>query len=206
MHSGGLAPSEYRKQIDSDLARRSSAGGFVYLGFLVALLATTDYFSRYPKTLATFGAFSAASAGLRFFLGRRFQQRYDRNPRAWRSAYFLSINLNILAWGALLAITFLLFGYDDWKTLLLLIYLAGTAPIALYSLNVARSAGPPCVPVCFDPSDDLRQSVCGRYPRLRHGHGLLLVSAFRPVPRSNPAPSVRAVHTREIRTGCRQKI
>ena len=135
MHSGGLAPSEYRKQIDSDLARRSSAGGFVYLGFLVALWATTDYFSRYPKTLATFSAFSAASAGLRFFLGRRFQQRYDRNPRAWRSAYFLSINLNILAWGALLAITFLLFGYGDWKTLLLLICLAGTAPVALASMS-----------------------------------------------------------------------
>src|SRR5256885_1916848 len=135
MHSGEVTPSEYRKQIDSDLARRSSAGGFVYLGFLVALWATTDYFSRYPKTLATFSAFSAASAGLRFFLGRRFRQRYDRNPRAWRSAYFLSINLNILAWGAFQAITFLLFGYDDWKTLLLLICLAGTAPVALASMS-----------------------------------------------------------------------
>jgi len=107
----------------------------VYLGFLAALWATTDYFSRYPKALAAFSAFSAASAGLRFFLGRRFQQRYDRNPRAWRSAYFLSINLNILAWGAFLAITFLLFGYDDWKTLLLLICLAGTAPVALASMS-----------------------------------------------------------------------
>src|SRR5438034_205564 len=45
MHSGDLAPSEYRTQVDSDLARRSSAGGFVYLGFLVALWVTTDYFS-----------------------------------------------------------------------------------------------------------------------------------------------------------------
>src|SRR5436309_1553463 len=135
MHSGGLAPSEYRKRIDSDLARRSSAGGFVYLGFLVALWATTDYFSRYPKTLATFSAFSAASADVRLFLGRRFQPLYDRNPRAWRSAYFLSINLNILAWGAFQAITFLLFGYDDWKTLLLLICLAGTAPVALASMS-----------------------------------------------------------------------
>jgi len=135
MHSGGLAPSEYRKQIDSDLARRSSAGGFVYLGFLAALWATTDYFSRYPKALAAFSAFSAACAGARLFLGCRFQPRYDRNPRAWRLAYFLAVNLNILAWGAFLAITFLLFGYDDWKTLLLLICLAGTAPVALASMS-----------------------------------------------------------------------
>src|SRR5258708_25247994 len=135
MHSGEVTPSEYRKQIDSDLARRSSAGGFVYLGFLVALWATTDYFSRYPKALAAFSAFSAVSAGVRLFLGRRFQPRYDRNPRAWRSAYFLAVNLNILAWGVFLAITFLLFGYDDWKTLLLLICLSGTAPIALVSMS-----------------------------------------------------------------------
>src|SRR6266567_624212 len=135
MHSGEVTPSEYRKQIDSDLARRSSAGGFVYLGFLAALWATTDYFSRYPTALAALSAFSAASAGLRFFLSRRFQPRYDRNPRAWRSAYFLSINLNILAWGVFLAITFLLFGYHDWKTLLLLICLAGTAPVALASMS-----------------------------------------------------------------------
>ena len=135
MHSGELAPSDYRKQVDSDLARRSSAGGFVYLGFLVALWATSDYFSRYPKSLAAFSAFSAVCAGVRLFLARRFQARYDRNPRAWRSAYFLAVNLNILAWGAFLAITFLLFGYDDWKTLLLLICLAGTAPIALASMS-----------------------------------------------------------------------
>src|SRR5438552_3456996 len=135
MHSGGLSPSEYRKQIDSDLARRSSAGGFVYLGFLVALWATTDYFSRYPKALAAFTAFSAVSAGARWLLSRRFQSGYAANPWAWRMAYFLAVNLNILAWGAFLAITFLLFGYDDWKTLLLLICLAGTAPIALASMS-----------------------------------------------------------------------
>ena len=68
-------------------------------------------------------------------LGRQFQRIYARNPRAWRTGYFVSVNLNIFAWGAFLAITFLIFGYKDWKTLLLLICLAGTAPIALASLS-----------------------------------------------------------------------
>ena len=111
------------------------AGGFVYLGFLVALWATTDYFSRYPTALAAFSAFSAACAGTRWLLTRRFQSWYSRNPRAWRAAYFLSVNLNILAWGVFVAVTFLVFGYGDWKTLLLLICLAGTAPIALASMS-----------------------------------------------------------------------
>src|SRR5258708_7627668 len=135
MHSGDLSPSEYRTQVDSDLARRSSAGGFVYLGFLVALWATTDYFSHYPKALAAFSAFSAACAAARLLLTRRFESFYSRSPRAWRAAYFLSVNLNILAWGVFVAVTFLVFGYGDWKTLLLLICLAGTAPIALASMS-----------------------------------------------------------------------
>jgi signal transduction histidine kinase/CheY-like chemotaxis protein len=135
MQPADLTPAEYRHQIDSDLARRSSAGGFVYLGFVAALWATTGYFSQYPKPLAALSAFSTACAGMRWYLGRRFQRSYARNPRAWRTAYFLSVNLNILAWGVFLAITFLLFGYEDWKTLLLLICLAGTAPIALASLS-----------------------------------------------------------------------
>jgi signal transduction histidine kinase/ActR/RegA family two-component response regulator len=135
MQPGDLIPSEYRQQIDSDLARRSSAGGFVYLGFVVALWATTGYFSLYPTALAALSAISAVAAIMRLYLGRRFQSLYARNPRAWRTAYFLAVNLNILAWGVFLAITFLLFGYEDWKTLLLLICLAGTAPIALASLS-----------------------------------------------------------------------
>src|SRR5438034_5449450 len=135
MQPRDLTPSEYRQQIDSDLAQRSSAGGFVYLGFAVALWATTGYFSLYPKALAALSAISTVCAGMRLYLGRRFQRSYARNPRAWRTAYFLSVNLNILAWGAFLAVTFLLFGYDDWETLLLLICLAGTAPIALASMS-----------------------------------------------------------------------
>jgi len=135
MQSGDLTSSEYRRQIDSDLARRSSLGGFVYLGFVVALWATTSYFSLYPKTLAGLSAISAMCAGMRLYLSRQFQRIYAHNPCAWRTAYFLSVNLNILAWGAFLSITFLLFGYEDWKTLLLLICLAGTAPIALASLS-----------------------------------------------------------------------
>ncbi|MBZ5592341.1 MAG: response regulator [Acidobacteriia bacterium] len=131
MHPGELLTREYQQQRDSDLAHRSASGGFVYLGFVVALWATTDYFSSHPVLLAAITVISAVCGVARFLLGYRFDGFYGGNPTAWRAAYFLAINLNILAWGLFLMTTFLLYGYRDWKTLLMLICLAGTAPIAL---------------------------------------------------------------------------
>ena len=131
MNSGELSSREYQRQRDSDLARRSSAGGLVYLGFLAALWGTTDYFSRHPVMLGVVTAISAVCGAARFLLGYRFDRLYGSNPVAWRVVYFVAINLNILTWGLFLMVTFLLYGYRDWKTLLLLICLAGTAPIGL---------------------------------------------------------------------------
>src|SRR5689334_3636997 len=122
-------------QIDSDLAHRSLAGGFVYLGFVAALWAATDYASAHRALLLAMGGMSLVFACARFLLGRRFARLHAWNARAWRLAFFLSVNLNVFAWGLFLAATFLLFGYDNWKTMLLLICMAGTAPIALASLS-----------------------------------------------------------------------
>src|SRR6266852_466995 len=127
--------SEYKRQTDFDLAHRSSTGGLVYLGFLAALWATSDYYSTHPGLLAAIAALSLMCGTARFLLGYRFDRIYAWNPDAWRWAYFCAVNLNILAWGLFLTATFLLFGYDDRKTLLLLICLAGTAPIALAALT-----------------------------------------------------------------------
>lgn len=121
--------------MDSDLVRRSSAGGFVYLGFLAALWATTDYFSSHPTLLASVSTVSLVCGCARCLLGYRFERLYAWKPVAWRAAYFAAVNLNILAWGLFLAATFLRFGYSDWKTLLVLICLAGTAPIAMAALT-----------------------------------------------------------------------
>src|SRR5690349_7708579 len=135
MHPGGLASPQHRKQMDSDLVRRSSAGGFVYLGFLAALWATTDYFSSHPTLLASVSTVSLVCGCARCLLGYRFERLYGWNTVAWRAAYFAAVNLNILAWGLFLVATFLRFGYSDWKTLLVLICLAGTAPIAMAALT-----------------------------------------------------------------------
>jgi signal transduction histidine kinase/ActR/RegA family two-component response regulator len=141
MNSGELSSREYQRQRDSDLARRSAAGGLVYIGFLAALWATTDYFSSHPVMLWSVVAISAVCGAARFLLGYRFEHLYESNPVAWRAAYFVAINLNILAWGLFVMATFLLYGYRDWKTLLLLICLAGTAPIGL----AAQTPSPPII-------------------------------------------------------------
>src|SRR5579863_1884951 len=131
MNAVEMSSREYQRQRDSDLARRSSAGGLVYLGFLAALWATTDYFSSHPAMLGAVTAISAVCAAARFLLGYRFDRFYGSNPAAWRTAYFAAINVNILAWGLFAAVTFRLYGFRDWKTLILVICLGGTAPIAL---------------------------------------------------------------------------
>ena len=135
MHPGELAFPQRRKQIDSDLVHRSSAGGFVYLGFLAALWATTDYFASHRVLLAAISTVSVVCGCGRLLLGHRFARLYARNAAAWRAAYFAAVDLNILVWGLFLAATFLRFGYSDWKTLLVLICLAGTAPIAMAALT-----------------------------------------------------------------------
>ena len=131
MDPGELSSGEYKHQRDSDLAQRSAVGGVVYPGFLIALWATTDYFSSHPILLAAISAISAVCGAARFLLGYYFEHLYRRNPVAWRVTHFLAINLNILSWSLFLTATFLRYGYRDWKSLLLIICLAGTAPIAL---------------------------------------------------------------------------
>jgi signal transduction histidine kinase/CheY-like chemotaxis protein len=126
---------DHQIQVDSDLAHRSLAGGFVYLGFVAALWGATDYSSAHRSLLLAIGGISLVFAWTRFLLGYQFARLHAWNARVWRWAYFLSVNLNVLAWGLFVAATFLLFGYDNWTTMLVLICMAGTAPIALASLS-----------------------------------------------------------------------
>src|SRR5579872_6207391 len=134
MEPRSIPRGELRRQTDRDLVARSSAGGFVYLGFVAALFAGTDYYSRYPGLLTAIGGISLFCGAVRFLLGRYFKPIYERNQRLWRSAYFLSINFNAVVWGLFFMATFMLFGPGNWKTLLLLICLSGTTPIALATL------------------------------------------------------------------------
>ena len=119
---------------DHDLAQRSIYGGFVYLGFLAALLVSTDYFSSHPALVTLAGATTLVCASGRYALARYFGSLHPSSPRVWRGAMFLAININSFIWGLFLVETLFLYGYEDWKTLLLLICLAGTAPIALASM------------------------------------------------------------------------
>jgi signal transduction histidine kinase/ActR/RegA family two-component response regulator len=134
MEPGSVPHRELQRQTDTDLVTRSSPGGFIYLGFVAALCAGTDYYSRRPGLLIAAGGISIVCAVARFLLGRHFKRLYERNPFLWRCAYFLATNLNALAWGLFFMATFLLFGAGNWKTLLLLICLTGTAPIAMATL------------------------------------------------------------------------
>src|SRR5689334_6222672 len=81
------ASADYQIQIDSDLAHRSLAGGFVYLGFVAALWAATDYASAHRALLLAMGGMSLVFACARFLLGHRFARLHAWNARIWRLAF-----------------------------------------------------------------------------------------------------------------------
>ena len=128
-----LAREEYLRKSDVDWGQRSMYGGIVYLGFLVALAVGTDYGELHPAALWIVAVVSLLCAAARFILGSGFDCFYRGDGRLWRFGFGLAILLAALIWGAFLAATIRFFGSYDWRTLFLLVCIAGTAPITLSS-------------------------------------------------------------------------
>ena len=107
--------------------------GLVFLGFLLALVAATDYVSMRPIRVFSVSAISAVCAAIMWINGRFFETLYWRAPELSRSVLYAAAILNSLTWGLFFAATLHSFGYYDWKSLLLLVCMAGTAPLTLTS-------------------------------------------------------------------------
>jgi signal transduction histidine kinase/ActR/RegA family two-component response regulator len=124
-------------RIDHDLSRRSMYGGLVYFGFIIALSVATDYARARPAIIVFVAAVTAACAAIRLLLGLFFERLYKYSPLLWRTLLWTAVTVAAGVWGFFLAATILWFGYYDWKTLILLICMAGTAPVALASYTPA---------------------------------------------------------------------
>ena len=133
MASGVLARKEYLQKSDLDWGQRSLYGGIVYLGFLAALAIGTDYGDLHPAALWIVTVFSLLCAAARFILGRGFSRFYRREGRWWRFGFGAAVLITAVVWGAFLAATIRFFGSYDWRTLFLLVCIAGTAPVTLSS-------------------------------------------------------------------------
>ena len=130
---GEPAWNEYLRKSDFDWGQRSMYGGIVYLGFLAALAVGTDYGELHPVALWIVAVLSLVCAAARFILGRVFERFHRDSGGLWRFGFASAILLSALVWGAFLAATIRFFGCYDWRTLFLLVCIAGTAPITLSS-------------------------------------------------------------------------
>ena len=92
--------------------------GLVFLGFLLALVAATDYVSMRPIRVFSVSAISAVCAAIMWINGRFFETLYWRAPELSRSVLYAAAILNSLTWGLFFAATLHSFGYYDWKSLL----------------------------------------------------------------------------------------
>src|SRR5687768_13378576 len=71
-----------------DMARRAQGGTLIY-PFAVALLGVgSDRQGAFPTIFLALLALVTLLALFRFFLSRRFEQIYDRDPRRWAIAFF----------------------------------------------------------------------------------------------------------------------
>ncbi|MCW5981832.1 MAG: response regulator [Bryobacteraceae bacterium] len=138
----GSASRPQAPTIDRDLSRRAMYGGAVYLGFVAALAIATDYARIGPATMGLVTACSVVCAVGRWLLAVRFDGIYGYSRRLWRSLLWGTVLLTAGAWGVFLAASVLRFGYYDSKTLILLVCLAGTAP-------VAHTSFAPALPLSF---------------------------------------------------------
>lgn len=127
--------SSREQKADYDLSRRSMSGGLVYLGFVALLVVVTDYGQVRPVALAIVTVLSVVCATSRLLLGFCFERMRQYSAKLWRALLWVSVGVTALTWGLFLAASVLWFGYYDWKTLILLVCMAGTAPVSLASFT-----------------------------------------------------------------------
>ena len=110
-------------------------GGMVYLGFVAVLALITDYAEERPVALAVVAAVSVVCAVARLLLGFCFERIRQYGINLWRALLWAAVGATAFTWGLFLAASVLWFGYYDLKTLILLVCMAGTAPVSLASFT-----------------------------------------------------------------------
>ncbi|MBS1830914.1 MAG: response regulator [Acidobacteria bacterium] len=126
IHTTGM-----HRDVDSDLAKRVRLGGFVFIGFLIAILLTTQKVSRDPGVFWTLAGITIATTAARWVLCEKLHPTSPHPLPHWRFYLSATILLNALAWGLYTADTLARRGIEDWESQLMVILVAGTTPVAM---------------------------------------------------------------------------
>lgn len=126
------APTQCRHQeIDADLAKRVRLGGFVFIGFLIAILLTTEKAAREPGQFWAIAAITLLTTAARWLLCERLRPTGARGVPHWRQWLATVVLINALTWGLYTAHTIAGRGIEDWESQLMIILVAGTTPVAI---------------------------------------------------------------------------
>ena len=122
-------------QRDADIARRALPGIWASLGVLQFVLLSGTFFRDHPLITWVFAASTMSAGLLRLFLALRKDDIYSWRPKLWRMAYGMSLFVFAAAWGLMLAFSFLVYGYSNWNSVLLMFCALGLSGGALVSMT-----------------------------------------------------------------------
>ncbi len=119
------------REVDSDLARRVRLGGFVFIGFLIAVLLTTEKATREPVLFWSLAVLTLFTTAVRWLLCEMLRPAAGQSLPNWRYYLAATVLANALGWGVYTAHTLVQRGMEDWESQLMIILVAGTTPVAM---------------------------------------------------------------------------
>ena len=134
--TGELAQGSHLSlQQDADIARRSLAGIWAGLGLVQFALLAGTYSRVHLLPVTIFAATTMGAYLVRLFLILRKDAIYPKNPRAWRTAFCVTLICFSSAWGLLSCYSDVSFGFSYWDSLLLTFCILGISFGAIVSLT-----------------------------------------------------------------------
>jgi signal transduction histidine kinase len=112
-------PDHLSLQQDADIARRSLPGIWAGLGLVQFALLAGSYSRVHLLPVTIFAAATMGAYLLRLFLILRKDAIYPNNPRAWRTAFCVTLICFSSSWGLLSCFSNVTYGFSHWDSLLL---------------------------------------------------------------------------------------
>lgn len=86
---------------NSDMAKRSGTGSFIYLLIWFALVVPNTFYETAPEICLWFTSLFLFFSATRLALIYNFEKLYRKNPQLWSSLFYPSVWLPALCWGLL---------------------------------------------------------------------------------------------------------
>ena len=115
------------KHGDFDLATRAVQGAFTYVTCITVLYFTSPYHRDFPRFFGLVAGVTYLASILRGTLIWQRERVYAWNRRAWQTMFFLTTQMAAMAWGLLLCVSDVKYGFQSWTTLLIMILATANA-------------------------------------------------------------------------------